>query len=104
QTKSFQNGLAASDLSPSGAIVDQYSGLPTAFYNPGLGLTNNVYRQHLLNVGVTEAIGLNHYSVYGYFANQQSLTPPITVPTKSIGVNFTWGRDIRPDLNGSASL
>jgi uncharacterized protein (PEP-CTERM system associated) len=104
QSQYLSNTLATSTLDPYGSIVDEYSGLPTAFYNPGLGLTNNVYRQHLLNVGVTEAIGLNHYSVYGYFANQQSLTPPVTVPTKSIGVNFTWGRDIRPDLNGSASL
>jgi hypothetical protein len=69
---------------------------------------------------VTDAIGLNNYSLYGYFANQQSLAPtilaPVTpsisapttssisAPTKSIGVNFTWGRSIRPDLNGYASL
>jgi hypothetical protein len=112
--------LATSTLDPFGSIVDEYSGLPVTFYSPGLGLTNNPYRQHLLNFGVTDTIGLNNYSLYGYFANQQSLTPTtpalvipsisaptissISTPTKSIGVNFGWGRSINPDLNGSASL
>ena len=43
-----------------GAIVDQFSGLPTAFYSPGLGLSNNVYRQHLFNVGVTDRDRAEH--------------------------------------------
>src|SRR6516162_7689385 len=93
--------LATSTLDPFGSIVDEYSGLPVTFYSPGIGLTNSVYRQHVLNFGVTESIGLNNYSLYGYYANQQSLTPTttpapvissISAPTKSIGVNFTWGR------------
>jgi uncharacterized protein (PEP-CTERM system associated) len=92
-----------STLSANGAIVDQNTGLPTAFYNPGLGLTNNVYRQHVYNVGANDSIGRNTYSVYGFFINQQSLTPPITPATDSAGAVFTWSRDIRPDLNGSAS-
>jgi len=96
--------LATSSLDPYGSIVDEYSGLPVAFYSSGVGLTNNPYRQHLLNFGVTDAIGLNNYSLYGYLANQQSLTPPTSAPTKSIGVNFTWSRNVRPDLNGFASL
>jgi hypothetical protein len=102
--QTFQSSLAGSTLGPGGSIVDQYSGLPTAFYNPGVGLTNNVYRQHLYNVGVTDQIGVNSYSLYGYLINQQSLTPPITAPTDSAGASFTWGRAIRPDLNGSASV
>jgi hypothetical protein len=53
---------------------------------------------------VTDVIGLNNYSLYGYLANQQSLTPPISAATKSIGANFTWSRNVRPDLNGFASL
>jgi hypothetical protein len=101
----LQTALESSTLNPYGAIVDQYSGLPTAFYNPGLGLTNNVYRQHLLNVGLSDIIGYNQYSLYGVYISQQSLTTPTTsTPTKSIGANFTWGRSIRPDLNSSASL
>jgi hypothetical protein len=104
QSQFLANALATSSLDPYGAIVDAYSGLPTAFYNPGLGLTNNVYRQHLLNFGVTETIGRDRYSLYGTAANQQSLTPPITAPTKSYGMNLGWSRDITPDLNGSASL
>ena len=112
--------LATSTLDPFGSIVDQYSGLPVTFYSSGVGLTNNPYRQHVLNFGVTDAIGLSNYSLYGYYANQQSLTPTtpasvipsisgpttssISAPTRSIGVNFTWGRSVRPDLNGYASL
>ncbi|HEV2100141.1 MAG TPA: hypothetical protein VGR45_14610 [Stellaceae bacterium] len=96
--------LATSTLSANGSIVDQYSGLPTAFYSPGLGLTNGVYRQHLFNGQVTDAIGPNSYSLYGYYENQQSLTPPITAPTKSIGAYASWRRDIRPDLNGYTSF
>ena len=104
QAQYIQNTLASSSLDPFGSIVDEYSGLPSAFYSPGLGLTNNVYRQHLLNFGVTETIGRDRYSLFGTASNQQSLTPPITAPTKSYGINLGWYRDIRPDLNGSASL
>lgn len=100
----IQGSLADSTLGANGAVVDQYSGLPTAFYNPGLGLNNNVYRQHLYNVGVNDQIGLNTYSLYGYFINQQTLTPPITPATDSVGGSFTWNRSMRPDLNGSASV
>jgi hypothetical protein len=103
-TQYIQSTLATSTLDPYGSIVDEYSGLPTAFYSPGLGLTNNVYKQHLFNVGLTEAIGPNRYSLYGSASNYQSLTPPVTPPTKSYGINLSWNRDIRPDLNGYTSL
>src|SRR5437899_2928053 len=99
------NTLSTSSLDTYGAIVDQYSGLPVAFYSPGLGLTNNVYKQHLFSVGVSETIGPNRYGVYGSLSSQQALTPPTTtVPTKSYGLSFTWNRDIRPDLTGFASV
>jgi hypothetical protein len=104
QAQYIQNTLASSSLDPFGSIVDEYSGLPSAFYSPGLGLTNNVYRQHLLNFGVNETIGRDRYSLYGTASNQQSLTPPITASTKSYGISLGWYRDINPDLNGSASL
>ena len=100
----LQGSLANATLNPYGSIVDQYSGLPTAFYSPGLGLTNGVYKQHLFNGQITDSIGRDRYSLYGYYTNQQSLTPPITAPTKSIGGYATWDRDIRPNLNGSASV
>jgi len=103
-TQQIGNDLSTSTLDPYGAIVNQFTGLPTAFYSPGLGLTNNVYRQHLFNAGLTDAIGLNRYSLYSFYYNQQSLTTMTSVPTKTVGVNLTWGRDIRPDLNGSASI
>ncbi|HYZ40544.1 MAG TPA: hypothetical protein VE687_07955, partial [Stellaceae bacterium] len=104
QSQYFQNSLAASALSPSGGIVDQYTGLPTAFYNPGIGLTNNVYRQHIYNAGLTDTIPPNSYSLYGFYYEQQSLTPPTTAPTKSAGISLSYSRDIRPDLRGSASV
>jgi hypothetical protein len=103
-TQYIQSSLANSTLDSYGSIVDEYSGLPTAFYSPGLGLTNNVYKQHLFNAGISETIGLNHLSLYANYANQQSLTPPTTAPTKSYGINFAWSRNIRPDLSGNASV
>jgi uncharacterized protein (PEP-CTERM system associated) len=104
QGQLFQSNLANSTLSPTGAIVNQFTGLPSGFYSPGLGLSNSVFRQHLLNAGVSDSIGVNSYSLFGFYNEQQSLTPPVTAPTKSVGINFGYGRDIRPDLNGFASL
>jgi len=104
QSQYLASTIASSTLDPYGAIVDQYSGLPTGFYTPGLGLTNNVYRQHLLNFALTETIGRDRYTLYGTASNYQSLTPPVTAPTKSYGVNLSWYRDIRPDLNGYATV
>jgi len=46
--------LATSTLSPSGGIVNQSTGLPIALSSPGLGISNNVYRQHLYSAGLTE--------------------------------------------------
>jgi len=104
QSQYLASTIATSTLDPYGSIADEYTGLPTAFYSPGLGLSNNVYRQHLLNFGVTEAIERDRYSLYGTVANYQSLTPPATAPTKSYGINLSWYRDIRPDLGGYTSL
>jgi hypothetical protein len=105
QSQYLASTLANSTLDPFGSIVDAYSGLPTAFYNPGLGLTNNVYRQHLVNAGISETIAPNHYSLYGTYSNYQSLTlGTSSTPTKSVGAYISWGRDIRPDLTGYASL
>jgi hypothetical protein len=109
QGQLFQNALAASTLSPSGGIVNQTTGLPTAFYNPGLGLTNNVYREHLYNVGLTDTIPPNSYSLFLFYNEQQSLTPPITpltiTPlTKTVGATLGYSRSMRPDLNGYASI
>jgi hypothetical protein len=108
-TQYIQGSLANSTLDPYGGIVDEFSGLPTAFYSPGLGLTNNVYKQHLASAGITETIGLNRFSLYANYANQQSLTTqsltsPTGAPTKSYGANLIWSRDITPDLNSSASV
>ena len=105
QSQYLASSIASSTLDPYGSIVDEYTGLPTAFYAPGLGLSNNVYRQHVLNFGVTEAIERDRYSLNGSVASYQSLTPPvITAPTKSYGINLSWYRDIRPDLGGYTSL
>jgi hypothetical protein len=102
--QSFIGSLASSSLSPSGAIVNTNTGLPTTFYNPGVGVNNNVYRQHLYNFGLTEVLGRNSYSLFTYYINSQSFTPPITAPNNSAGANFSWSRDIHPDLNGYAAV
>ena len=104
QGQIFASNLATSTFSPSGAIVNLTTGLPTAFYNPGIGLSNNVYRQHIYNVGLTEVIPPNFYSLFLFYNQQQSLTPPITAPTNSLGVYLSYSRSMRPDLTGSASV
>ena len=101
--QTLQTGLAGSTLSPSGAIVSSTVGIPATFFNPGTGLTNGVYRQHFYNFGLDDQIGRNTYSLFAYYTNSQSLTPPITPPTDSTGVSLMWSRDIHPDLNGYAS-
>ncbi len=102
--QSLVGSLATSTLGPSGAVVNSATGLPTTFFNPGTGLTNTPYRQHLYNFGLTDQIGRNSYSLFIYYINSQPLAPPITAPTNSSGASLTWGRSIRPDLNGYTSL
>jgi uncharacterized protein (PEP-CTERM system associated) len=104
QGQLFANNLANSTLLPSGAIVDQSTGLPTAFFSPGLGLSNNVYRQHLFSAALSESLPPNYYTLYGSYTSQQSLTTTVGVPTKSVGLNFVYSRDIRPDLSGYATI
>ena len=70
-------------------------------YKPGIGLSNKVYRQHPFNVWLNRA---NGYAVYGYYTEQQSLTPPITRPTKSVGINFNYTRGVRSDVRGYGSV
>src|SRR5271168_800102 len=103
QGQLFAANLSTSTLSPSGGIVDQTSGLPTSLYSPGLGLSNNVYRQHLFNAGLSDALPPNYYSLYASYSDQQSLSTADSVPTKSLGLNFTYSRDVRPDVRGYAS-
>ncbi len=104
QGQLFASNLATSTLSPSGGIVNQSTGLPTAFSSPGLGISNNVYRQHLFFAGLSDALPPNYYSLYGSYTEQQSLTTGAGVPTKSLGLNFTYSRDVRPDVSGYASV
>lgn len=104
QGQFFASNLASSTLSPSGGIVNQSTGLPTALSSPGLGISNNVYRQHLYTAGLTDSLPPNSYSVYGSYLEAQSLSTGGGVPTKSLGINFGYSRDIRPDASGYASL
>jgi hypothetical protein len=104
QGQFFASNLANSTLSPSGGIVNQSTGLPTALSSPGLGISNNVYRQQLFNAGLTDSIPPNSYALYGSYLEAQSLSTTVGVPTKSLGVNFSYTRDIRPDASGYASV
>jgi hypothetical protein len=102
--QSYISSLSGASLSPSGGIVNTNTGLPATFYNPGVGLNNTVYRQHLYNFGLTEVMGRNSYSLFTYYINSQAETAPITAPTNSLGANLSWSRDIHPDLGSYASV
>jgi uncharacterized protein (PEP-CTERM system associated) len=104
QGQLFASNLTTSTLSPSGGIVNQSTGLPIALSSPGLGISNNVYRQHIFTAGLSDALPPNYYSLYGSYTEQQSLTTGVGVPTKSFGLNFTYSRDVRPDVSGYASV
>ena len=103
QGQFFASNLGTSTLSPSGGIVNQSTGLPIALSSPGLGISNNVYRQQLYTAGLTDALPPNNYSLYGSYLEAQPLSTG-GVPTKSLGINFGYSRDIRPDISGSASV
>ena len=100
----FASNLANSTLSPSGAVVNQSTGLPIGLSSPGLGISNNVYRQHLFNAGLSDALPPNYYSLYAFYTEQQSLTTGAGGATKNAGVNFIYSRDVRPDVSGYASV
>jgi uncharacterized protein (PEP-CTERM system associated) len=104
QGQLFASNLANSTLTPSGSIVNQSTGLPTTFSSPGLGLSSSVYRQHLFNAGLSDVLPPNYYSLFAFYVEQQQLSTTVAAPTKSLGVNFIYARDIRPDVSGSASV
>lgn len=104
QGQLFSSNLATSTLSPSGAVVNQSTGLPVAFTSPGLGLSSNVFRMHLFNAGLSDALPPNYYSLYGFYTESQSLSTTVGPPTKTLGVNLGYSRDIRPDVSGYASV
>jgi len=104
QGQFFASNLATSTLSPAGGIVNQSTGLPTALSSPGLGISNNVYRQQLYTAGLTDSLPPNSYSLYGSYLEAQSLSTSVGTPTKSLGINFSYSRDIRPDASGYASV
>ena len=104
QGQLFASNLSNSTLTLTGSIVNQSTGLPTTFSSPGLGLSNSVFRQHLFNAGLSDVLPPNYYSLFAFYTEQQQLSTPVAAPTKSLGVNFIYTRDIRPDVSGSASV
>jgi uncharacterized protein (PEP-CTERM system associated) len=104
QGQLFASNLANSTLTLSGSIVNQSTGLPTTFSSPGLGLSNSVFRQHLFNAGLTDSLPPNYYSLFAFYTEQQQLSATAAAPTKSLGLNLGYSRDIRPDVTGNASL
>jgi uncharacterized protein (PEP-CTERM system associated) len=102
QQEEIGNNLAASNLDIYGQLVDQYN-LPTAFANPEFALQNNVYRAYSYRAGATTAVGINRYSLFGFYDRRVSLAL-VQPPTTSIGANFGWSRMIRPDLTAVLNL
>jgi hypothetical protein len=100
----FASNLSNSTLTLSGSVVNQSTGLPTTFSSPGLGLSNSVFRQHLFNAGLTDSLPPNYYSLFAFYTEQQQLSTTAAAPTKSLGLNLGYTRDIRPDVTGNASV
>jgi hypothetical protein len=104
QGQLFSSNLATSTLSPSGAVVNQATGLPISLNSPGLGISSSVFRLHVFNAGLTDSLPPNYYSLYSFYTEAQSLSTTVGAPTKSLGVNFLYSRDIRPDVSGYSSV
>jgi hypothetical protein len=104
QGQLFASNLSNSTLTLSGSVVNQSTGLPTTFSSPGLGLSNSVFRQHLFNAGLTDSLPPNYYSLFAFYTEQQQLSTTAATPTKSLGLNLGYTRDIRPDVTGNASV
>jgi hypothetical protein len=102
QQEDAQNALTGSTLDVYGRIVDQYN-LPTAFVNPEFALQNAVFRERQYRAGITTSIGVNRFFLFASYDHRSQLGST-AAPSTSIGGNFTWSRDIRPDLNGAMSL
>jgi hypothetical protein len=102
QQSQLGSNLAGSSLDAYGRLVDQYD-LPTALVNPEFSLQNNVYRYYVYGAGITSKLGVNTFSLFGYYNRQISLV--ISEPTTtSVGANLGWTRTIRPDLSTNASI
>jgi uncharacterized protein (PEP-CTERM system associated) len=102
QQAGIQSNLAGSSLDAYGRLVNQYD-LPTAFVNPEFALQNNIFRTYLYQAGITSSVGSNTFFLFGFYNRQVSLAIP-QPPTTSIGANFGWTREIRPDLTAYASV
>jgi hypothetical protein len=99
QQDMITNVLAESRLDPYGAIVDQYN-LPTAFVNPEFGIQNQVVRSKNFRANLVTGVGINRWSVFATYERRTTLSSSAP-PSTSVGVNFSWSRDIRPDLTGT---
>lgn len=101
----IQNALVGASFDPYGRIVDQYN-LPTAFVNPEFALENAIFRSRQYRAGVTTSIGPNRFFLFGFYDRRVSLGTGSgsSAPSTSVGANFSWSRDIHPDLNGSISF
>lgn len=106
--------LQTSQLSPTGVIVNQFTGLPSALTNPEFSYAANaVYRQEMGEISVQTTLGRNTFGVLGVYNHQLPLGPVSGVKgvaatlagaNTSIGANLNWSRSLTPRLASSATL
>jgi uncharacterized protein (PEP-CTERM system associated) len=106
------NNLNTSVVNPSGNLVNQFTGLPTALVNPELALSTAVFRYDTATAGLQTQLDRNSLSLLGFYARRSPLGTPVGTAAlastagqdTSLGVNFTWGRSLTPYLSSSAAL
>ncbi|HEV2098797.1 MAG TPA: hypothetical protein VGR45_07700 [Stellaceae bacterium] len=98
----IQNNLIDTNLNQYGQLVNQYD-QPTAFANPEFVLQNDVVRARRYEAAVRTIIDVNTFNLLAFYERQSSFVTQ-TPPSTSVGANFFWSRQIRPDLTGNASL
>lgn len=106
--------LDASQQDVNGQIVDQYSGLPSALFNPEFSyLTNGIFRDRLFSVGLQatydrDTFGLfltsDHRVGVGALSPSFIASPMSTGNDTANGANLNWSRSLTPKLSSTATL
>jgi uncharacterized protein (PEP-CTERM system associated) len=106
--------LNSSQLGPSGNIVNQITGLPSALVNPEFAnVVNNIFHDEDARIGMQTTLDRDTYGIFGFYDRRSALGPPTGVTgiaqtlsgsDSTLGANLNWSRTVWPDLTSAATL
>jgi uncharacterized protein (PEP-CTERM system associated) len=111
---SILSNLNSSQLGPTGNIVNQVTGLPSALVNPEFANgANNIFHNEDARIGMQTTLDRDTYGIFGFYDRRSALGPPTGVTgiaqtlsgsDSTLGANLNWSRTVRPDLTSAAAL